>query len=227
MRLRLAHIYLPSWNWDRNIVSSVATMNVLDTVAADLAKSRAGDFLFAHLLMPHYPYVYNADCQARPPSEWRQRRDRDEVDGRGDTNTRETRAIRYALYFQQIRCVDRKIDALIAAIPPSLRHDAIVIIQGDHGSRIGLVEPNDWGESAFTGSDYADFFSTLFAVRSPRIASAYDLRPASITCLLSILVKNDFESMEGLSACSSRNVVFFSDHKPRVLPDLTARHRSR
>ena len=201
-------------------------MNVLDTIAADLAKSRAGDFLFAHLLMPHYPYVYNADCQAlRPPSDMASEATRS---GRNasmdqDTRIRATTAIRYALYFQQIRCAHRKIDALIAAIPPSLRHDAIVIIQGDHGSRIGLVEPNNRGESAFTGSDYADFFSTLFAVRSPRLAAANDLPPASITCLLSILVKNDFESMEGLSACSSRNVVFFSDHKPRVLPDLTAR----
>jgi hypothetical protein len=222
-RLLRADIHLPAWTWDRNIVAPVATMRALDTIAADLARSQPGDLFFAHLLIPHFPYVYNADCQARLPSEWLHRRGREGVDGEpGDINTRDSRAIRYALYFQQIRCVQRKIDQLIGAIPSPLWHDAFVIIQGDHGSRIGMVDASSLSESSFTVTDYADFFSTLFAVRSPQLEAGYDRRPASVTCLLRTLVESRFTSMEGLSACSSSKVVFFKDKTRHVLPDFTA-----
>jgi hypothetical protein len=63
----------------------------------------------------------------------------------------------------------RKSTPLIAAIPPSLRQDAIIIVQGDHGSRISLVDPTTVAKVAPSASDYADMFSTLFAVHSPSI----------------------------------------------------------
>jgi hypothetical protein len=77
--------------------------------------------------MPHYPYVYDESCEPRPPSEWLARSDADEVDPEeGATNTHDGRAARYASYLQQIRCVHRQVYALLAAIPPQLRGDAVI-----------------------------------------------------------------------------------------------------
>jgi hypothetical protein len=221
-----AGVDLPAWSWDRNRVSPIASMAALDRMAADLARSQRGELFFAHLLVAHHPYVYDADCRPRPPAEWRQRRDHDDI-GRetGDTNTPAGRAIRYSLYLEQLRCAGRKVDQLLGAIPPHLRHDAVVIVHGDHGSRIGLVEPNGWRERSFGGSDYADFFSTLFAVRSPAIKAGYDREPAPITCLLRTLVESSFTSLAALNACASSGTVFFNDRTPRPLPDFE--HASR
>jgi hypothetical protein len=63
------------------------------------------------------------------------------------------RAERYQGYFQQMLCAQKKVDALIAAIPPSLRDDAVIIVQGDHGSRISLVDPTTVAPVAPAASD--------------------------------------------------------------------------
>ena len=216
-----AGIQLPAWNWDRNRVAPVAVMAALDSIAADLARSQPGEVFFAHLLLPHNPYVYDSECRARPPAEWRQRRDHDEVDiEAGDSNTPAGRALRYSLYLPQLRCAHRKIGELLDAIPPSLRESAVVVVHGDHGSRIGVTEPNSWRESSFGGADYADFFSTLFAVRSPGIEAGYDPLTTPVTCLLRTLVESDFRSVAAVNECSFPNVVFFNDHTPHTLPDF-------
>ena len=71
-------------------------------------------------------------------------------------NVPDGRADRYRGYFQQMLCAQKKVDALIAAIPPSLRQDAIIIVQGDHGSRISLVDPTTVAKVEPSASDYAD-----------------------------------------------------------------------
>jgi hypothetical protein len=220
-RRRLAYwnLHLLPWDWDRSMVAPVAAMVALREVAADLARAERGEFVYAHLLLPHYPYVYDEACRPRPPSEWLMRIDpnhSDEVEG--TTNTREGRAVRYDLYFQQMHCVHQKLDELLAAIPPSLRRDAIVIVQGDHGARIGLVKPTSDPRRPLTDADYADHFSTLFAVRSPQIDAGYDPREASVTCLLKSLVASTFKSVDGADVCSASRVVFFEDQTPHLLP---------
>lgn len=213
-------LHLPAWNTDRTLVAPVATMQTLDAMTADLAQSRRGELFFAHLLLPHFPYAYDTNCRPRPPSEWRQRAEKRGVDddGAGRTNTPESRAERYALYFQQVTCAHRMIDRLLAAIPAGLRQDAILIVQGDHGSRIGRNDPITANERTFSHTDYADFYSTLFAVRAPRLEAGYDVEPTSIVCLLRSLVDSAFTATAGASACSSERVVFFKDRKRHVLP---------
>jgi hypothetical protein len=218
-----AGVLLPDWNWNRVRVSPVGSMAALDLIAADVARSQRGELFFAHFLLPHHPYVYDAECRVRPPGDWLYPREDEEVEGPiGNINTPAGRALRYSLYLEQVRCTDRKIDQILDAIPPPLRHDAIVIVHGDHGSRIGLVAPNGRGYDSFDRADYSDFFSTLFAVRSASIEAGYDSEPTPITCLLRTLVESSFTSVDRLNACSSPNVVFFDDddHTLRTLPDF-------
>jgi hypothetical protein len=223
-RLEASGIELPAWDWERGNAAPLSSMPLFDTVATELSKAQRGDFLFAHLLIPHYAYVYDTGCRPRPPSQWLARKSGGEADVSGGfSNTRSGRARRYALYFEQMVCAQQKIGQLLDAIPSSLREDAIVIIQGDHGSRISLVDPVTVAASQLAASDYADHFSTLFAVRSPHLEPAYDTTRTPITCLLRTLVEHDFQSLTGLDGCSAPNVVFLQDStKPRALPSFGA-----
>ena len=66
----------------------------------------------------------------------------------------------------------------------------------------------------------SDFYSTLFAVRAPRLEAGYEVEPMSIICLLRSLVDSRFSTTAGAAACSSERVVFFKDRTRHVLPNF-------
>ena len=84
-----AGVHLPDRNWNRVRVSPMGSMAALDLIAADVARSQRGELFFAHLLLPHHPYIYDAECHVRPPGEWLhpQPREDDEVKGASGTST--------------------------------------------------------------------------------------------------------------------------------------------
>jgi hypothetical protein len=222
-RARQPNTWLPAWDWERRRVGPLSSMAVASEVMADVSKARRGDVIFAHFLLPHYPYIYDSNCRARPPAEWL---DRTEVDAGSQAmgNTAGTRAQRYARYLEQVGCVQKQLGQMLAAIPSALQQDAIVVIQGDHGSRITLVDPPRRGSSP---SDYVDSYSTLFAVRAPAIGAGYDRRLAPVTCLMRTLVDSGFSSVSGVEACSANPIVFLEvDDRvvPAPLPPFAAGH---
>ena len=214
-------IGLPRWDWERFAPASLGSMPVFDRVAADLRQARRGEVFVAHLLMPHDPYVFAADCQPRPPDRWMTRADATDAIVPGGVTTRQSREARYRLYFDQILCTQRRLAQLLDAIPEPLRGDAIILMQGDHGSRLGL-NPATTGAAHLDVSDYADAFSTLFAVRAPGIDAAYDSRAASIACLLRTLVNDGFRTAGGPMDCSSPPVVYFSERPEEQPPPAHA-----
>ncbi|RPJ69679.1 MAG: hypothetical protein EHM24_17890 [Acidobacteria bacterium] len=213
---------LPAWNWDLGIPTTASSMEMFEAVSEDLSKARAGTLVFAHILIPHSPYVYDGSCRPRPAKEWMERGDWDI--GGGVVNVREGRSARYAAYLQQVACGQRQLARLLDSIPAPLRRDAVVIVQGDHGSRITMADPTTNARNAIGPSDVIDSYSTMFAVRSRWIPAGYDLEPASITCLLRSLVESDLHSTAGIAACSApRFVYFLEDGKPSEahhLPDF-------
>jgi hypothetical protein len=60
----------------------------------------------------------------------------------------------------------------------------LIIIQGDHGSKISLHRPVAANKDRLVPSDYTDAFSTLFAVKAPGLEPAYDTRMVAIQDLL-------------------------------------------
>ena len=225
LRQRLAGtVSLPVWDWDLGIPTPASTVEMFRAVSEDLSNARPGTFVFAHFLIPHSPYVFDAGCRPRPVGQWLDRGDWDI--GGGIVNVPEGRSARYAEYVQQASCALRRLGNLLDSIPPSLRRDAVVIVQGDHGSRITMEDPTTTARKAMVPSDFTDSYSTTFAVRSPWIPGGYDLEPASITCLLRSLAASGFHSVDGSAACSaSRSVYFMTDGKPsevRQLPEFGA-----
>lgn len=165
-------VELPGFGLWHGRVGPIAVARTWDQMATDIANTKGGTLFFAHLLMPHYPYVYTPACDVRSPiSAWSLR----QLDAGG--NTPESRRRHYREYFDQIRCTRKKLDNLFEIMKRNGTYDrATIVIHGDHGSRINIVEPGKSVMADMTIDDYMDGFSTFFAIKAPGILSGSDRR---------------------------------------------------
>ena len=155
---------------------SLAVPAVIGDLRADMLANPGGKFFFAHLLLPHGPYVWDSQCAIRTKtSTWKSRRvGHDDLESVG---TESYRAAAYNEYFAQIECVIRLLDDFFTALDNAgMMASATIIVHGDHGSRITLRDPIASHFDSLTKSDYVESFSTLFAIRSPDLEPGYDDR---------------------------------------------------
>jgi len=170
-------ISLPTLREVPSRVSALTVMPVIERLAEDLRSAERGSLYFAHLLLPHYPYPYREDCRLRSDiSTWM-------VDGGGMPKGRlrservEQRQQKYSLYLEQLVCTQRKLAELFDAMREAeVYRDAVIIIHGDHGSRIGMGPMRAALEPRIRPRDYVDSFSTLLAIKAPGITPTYDRR---------------------------------------------------
>jgi hypothetical protein len=87
---------------------------------AALAGHERPVFVLAHLTIPHEPYLYGAGCQHLPPY-WPT-----QDDGRQAATVR-------AAYIAQIRCLNVKLETVIAAWQARARVPPVILLQADHG----------------------------------------------------------------------------------------------
>jgi hypothetical protein len=66
--------------------------------------------------------------------------------------------------------------------------DSIIVLHGDHGSRIVLTEPNAATQLELTKQDLVDGYSTLFAMKLPGKSGGYDKSPWPLEQLLAKFV---------------------------------------
>jgi hypothetical protein len=165
---------------ERAKTSTIHSLTVTDQLVADLGKAQPGQAYVAHLLLPHYPYVTRPDCSLRPRSEWAYRRFSPPI--------RE----REKAYFDQLLCVTNKVSAVLAALEHSpAARNYIVIVHGDHGSRITVSDPVSTSKR-IQDRDLIAGFSTLFAVKAFAIPAGYEAAPISAPLILKALAESDF-----------------------------------
>lgn len=100
------------------------------------------DYVFAHLLLPHDPYVVDSDCTVLPPE--------------SRTDPDESLPIR-----RQLSCVD----LLLAEIVGKFDEDTAVVITGDHGTRLNMNA--EFAENGWSDTDIVDHLGTFLAYRLP------------------------------------------------------------
>lgn len=172
---------------ERAVSSSLGGLAILDRMTADLRRAQPGDAHFAHVLAPHFPYVADGDCRILPPGRWQYRRSARPVEARE------------AAYRQQAGCVMRKLDRVIAAFESSpAGRNAVIIVHGDHGSRITRKDPIEADADALKPADLMAGYSTLFAVRGPGVAAGIEPRPFATPDILGRLAASNFQSVEGI-----------------------------
>jgi len=177
--------HLPAWTPGASRVGPLPVLPVLRRLEEDLSRAGPGNAYFAHLLIPHYPYVLDESCEIRREvSQWLYNVPPVPT-SRLVQNTEATWAERYRRYFAQIGCQQALLDRLFESMKKSgLWNKAIIIVHGDHGSRIMRNVPVTLNAERLTRSDFNDSFSTLFAVRLPGEQGGIVSGPRSLQQLL-------------------------------------------
>jgi hypothetical protein len=182
-------VSLPSATWDRHAVTALPYLFTLDDLWENILDLPEGNAIFAHVLIPHYPYVANSDCTIKGSiNEWKYSsllftphypyRD-------GAHNTEDSRKTHYQEYFKQVQCIYMKLDQLFEKMEHAgIFENAVIVIHGDHGSRIVKREPTIENELELSREDIVDAYSTLFAVKFPKQVGYYDTQPLPIEFLL-------------------------------------------
>ena len=187
-RSLIASSGLPGWERKNYAFSSLGVPEVIRQLQTDLSQASRGRLFFAHLLLPHGPYIWDETCRMRDDSDtWLSRRlDHEDLLSHSNPEYREKA---YGIYFQQVVCTMSLLDNLLESLDKNgLLENATVIIHGDHGSRITINDPVAPMEAIATDRDYIDAFSTLFAIRSPGITPGYHGETRAIQHLFAELV---------------------------------------
>ena len=215
LRLRKALVSLgwaaPHWAWMNVRLGQAGALAITHRMADDIAAipSLRGEAFFSHVLLPHLPYLVNENCEGK--ADIAQGMLPDLVGRRRPLP--EARRARYVQYGLQLACVRRLVDTVLSKLDARGARDAVVIVQGDHGSRIGstpaLGQP-------LSRQSFNDFYSTLFAIRGPGITSGTDTTVVALEDLL-----------DRYSAAGFKDTTFPADSPPYVLlgeVELPARH---
>jgi len=171
-------------------VSAVSTMQASDSIVSMLRRARPGDAYLIHLMLPHYPYTFDSECRMRPdPNRWL---DASAPAAAPRQNTLDSRRVRYPLYLEQLDCtqklVSRMLDALVEA---GVYDQSIVLVHGDHGSRIDTVPPVSPFLDELRPQDYVDAFSTLFVAKLPGVPGGTDRRVLPLEELTAAVARDE------------------------------------
>jgi hypothetical protein len=146
-----------------------------DRVERDVASSPRGRAYFAHLLMPHSPYVLDESCRETGQAVVSYFLvDERHLAGAALDRAREDA---YGAYERQYGCLAARLDDLLTRVDraPAFA-GATIVIQGDHGSRISSGQFVEH----MTARDMVDNYSALYAVRMPGVAAGFDTRETSV-----------------------------------------------
>jgi len=170
---------LPDWDRAGDRVSTLSAMQAVDDLVALLARARPGQAVFAHLMLPHFPYAFRADCTMEPMGRmWLNAFDERLEPVRNDPASR---GRRYPLYLRQLQCTNQRLAELFAALERAgVWDDAVIILHGDHGSRLHLIDPLPELAAQLSPEDYMDAFGTLLAVKWPRGVGRLDRRQVQL-----------------------------------------------
>ena len=203
-------------------VSAVSASKALEKLHSDLLEAKPGMMFIAHLMLPHYPYIYRSDCSLRKqPEKWLNAHV-EKLKPRH--NTESTRAERYPMYLEQISCTNAKLERLFDDLKRLGKYEnMIIIIHGDHGSRLVCAPPDaKMIQEPYSESDFVDAFSTLFAVKWPGIPAAYDRRIVPLEALFTSFIFNG--KVEAGVEWAGTQHVFFQQGQPqlqvRSMPDF-------
>ena len=172
-------INIPEFELKRHARSSTVTaLAAFDELIEDVKFASPGDAYIAHILLPHFPYATNSECELLPLP-WETKRPRSSL------------AARERASFEQIKCATAKVDEAIKAIAASTAgRNYIVIVHSDHGSRITKLDTNIEALGQFNDDDMLVSFSTLFAIKMPGLDAGYDDRAVTAASLLQWAMKS-------------------------------------
>lgn len=182
-------ISAPQWFWYQARVSALTIPETFKQLRTAIVQSPNGTVFFAHLLAPHNPFVYDANCNVIPTiNNWQVARGPEPF-----VNSPVTRLARYTQYEAQIGCVQKQLGMLFATMQQAgIYNKAIIIIHADHGSRISEHNPYSDNKTKliFNQQDFYDYYNALFAVKIPGVGASENHQLTDLQTLLAHITQN-------------------------------------
>lgn len=145
-------------------------------LANDLLMGADSVVHLGHFLIPHAPYVYSADGNLLPITEW----DR-QAGGSESEKLTDRYYVDHRRYAQQVRYLNGRLDELLGNLSEKALLDSmLIVIHGDHGSRIlGFAQDPSMRRTIL------ESHSILFAVKFPgSLVGRIVEKPAGLLTLL-------------------------------------------
>lgn len=191
---------------ENNNFAPLASYPFFDILKTDLAESPGGQVFFAHLLIPHRPFMFDEKCEVRLDQAY------DHLERRSSQWLVEYRKA----YFKQVSCTTKLMSGLFESLKKAGVYDGMkIIVHGDHGSRIGPVAPTVDTWSSFDLPMLRAQYSTLFAIKAPGIDGGYDDRLFSLRGLINAVAGWNGNAFD--PSPDAEHVVFLAGQKAGFL----------
>lgn len=184
MQSRLLRALLPRYGMAPMTGLANFAGEAIDEYAQDVLAHGGGRVYLAHWMIPHSPFVYSPECQPTYDIPLWATIPVDKTAGQ-PPNTEQSRALRYSRYFDQLQCAHRLLARLFDQLDTAGVFDsAVIILHGDHGSRITTTPPNTDHRDSLTETNLRDAYSTLFAIRLPGQTGRMIVEPTALESAL-------------------------------------------
>jgi hypothetical protein len=148
---------------------------------AQLPSDSAPTFALAHILNPHWPYVFDGDCRphaTRPARSWGQ--------GRED------------LYLEQVQCLNQLLLRTVTQLVRGSKSDPIILLVGDHGTN--SLDYNSAATAEAVSPEQArERFGAFGAFRLPHGSNASIPDSITLVNLIPIVLNSYFDASLPLS----------------------------
>lgn len=149
-------------NW-RNPTLPLIGLRQFDHLQESLSAATGRNYVFAHLLLPHFPWILRPDCSVKPLAEWRlpyAARYRPEAESRSEA---------FEAWQDQALCAHHRTFELVDALDRAYPGRVWFILHGDHGPRILLREIPEGGVATLDPETRRNLLSTFVAARLDHI----------------------------------------------------------
>lgn len=179
---KLLSEYMTSRKWVFGKGVAFHDPRVFSRLNSDLVTDANGRFYFAHVLLPHGPFVFMHDCSINYKSPLWARYAAIKDESSKEDHVYEARTM---LYFEQVDCALKSLRDLFEEMQAAgIFEHSLIVLHGDHGSMIGSQRPVYDDLEELTPADYLSHYSTLFAVKIPGQSGWVDDRVLPVSTLL-------------------------------------------
>lgn len=167
------------------ITSTLASSLQLPRIMEDVISNPTGHLFFAHLLVPHYPYVYNSACHLKNHF----------IDWLGKNalaaqESEDEESAELSKHLDQVECLYVQLQSFINGLKRKGFYDRLVfIVHGDHGARISLQTESNSHDPQIQINYIIKNYSTIYATKTSSQSAGYESKLLPLDTLFAHTIK--------------------------------------
>jgi hypothetical protein len=163
----------------------VASFLQFSQIIEDIKNNPTGHVFFAHLLLPHFPYIYDQTCSVKDHVvDWLGKKPI------GAQVGEEEESAEFSKHLDQVECLYMKLQLFVNELKSQGLYDRLVfIVHGDHGARIARESERNSQDPQTQLDNIVKNHSTIFAKKMESTSVGYDAQLVQLDGLFAQTVK--------------------------------------